>query len=67
MKHGGKRQLKPRNETMTDPTHYEIHEGINGNGNWFWRVVAVSNATGSWKHLHDFTTLAEAESWQKWA
>ena len=47
-------------------TTYELHEGVKGNGQWKWMVVAV-DGNGSWRHVHEFDSKAEAEHWIKWA
>jgi hypothetical protein len=47
-------------------TKYELHEGVNGNGNTMWMVVAV-DANGNWRHTHYFDNKAEATCWMKYA
>lgn len=47
-------------------TTYELHEGVAGNGDKVWLVVAVNEA-GQWVFTHRFHSKAEAECWMKWA
>ena len=47
--------------------HYELHEGVKGNGQTKWMVVAVRTADGSWRDVHEFDTKEEADCWMKFA
>lgn len=45
-------------------THY-ITEGVNGSGKTVYMVI--TDIDGRWVHTERFSTLAEAQSWLKWA
>ena len=47
-------------------TYYELHEGVKGNGETKWMVVAVRKDTGQWQHVHEFDSKSEAEHCIKW-
>lgn len=47
------------------PKTYELHEGVAGNGDREYLVVAV-NVFGRWVYTHHFKNKAEALAWMKY-